>query len=103
VQVLVPMHGTPSLSCRWREAARAYLDQGDVFVSECVQMGAMSRQRLELVDLTRAELEQEDLRYLGTLDQLEVREEEERRRRRVRRKGDKAKSGEEGRGGDGGV
>ena len=66
-----------SASCastpRWRWAAQSYLEAGQVFVGECMSMSAMSRQRLDQVDQTRADLDALDAQYNRVLDELEVR------------------------------
>lgn len=58
---------------RWRWAAQSYLEAGQVFVGECVSMAAMSRQRLDQVDQTRADLDALDAQYNRVLNELEVR------------------------------
>mmetsp|Transcript_30338 Transcript_30338/g.67275 ORF Transcript_30338/g.67275 Transcript_30338/m.67275 type:complete len:702 (-) Transcript_30338:298-2403(-) len=57
---------------RWKMAARSYLEISNAFVTECMQMGAMSRQRLDQVDEARSVLEEHDQRYNQQLDQLET-------------------------------
>ena len=64
-----PCASTP----RWRWAAQSYLEAGQVFVGECMSMSAMSRQRLDQVDQTRADLDALDAQYNRVLDELEVR------------------------------
>lgn len=59
-------------SLRWRRSAQLYLEAGQSFVSECMNMSAMSRQRLDQVDKARAELDTLDVQYNRALDELEV-------------------------------
>jgi non-ribosomal peptide synthetase component E (peptide arylation enzyme) len=58
--------------CSWQQAAIKYLDGGQAFIQECVEVGAMSKQRLMVVDRLRADLENADSQYNAALDELEV-------------------------------
>eukprot|EP00955_Chlamydomonas_euryale_P006357 67506-Chlamydomonas_euryale.AAC.1 len=57
----------------WCTSARYYLEEGDAFVSECLAVLAMSRNRLATVDAARRNLEEQDRTYNDALDRLEVR------------------------------
>ncbi|GAX82710.1 hypothetical protein CEUSTIGMA_g10136.t1 [Chlamydomonas eustigma] len=59
-------------SAGWQQAAVMYLDSGQAFIQECAEMGALSKQRLMVVDQLRADLENVDSEYNAALDELEL-------------------------------